>query len=190
MSKTNNLLTSTGVQWCGKWCPRQGSIPQFQAGYHSLSHTSLITPTLFLLATIFLVSCKSVQRPEFRNVDNIRFGGISKTSSTVSFNVHYYNPNNMRLKLKKLKGKAWLDDQYVGDFKMDTLIHIAPNTDFTLPVTLEVKTDQLIKNSIFTLLNKEVEVKMEGSAKVGKGLFYINYPVKYEGKHDLKKYIK
>lgn len=139
---------------------------------------------------IFLSSCQSVQDPEFRNVDNIRFGGFSKTGSTVSLSVHYYNPNNMRLKLKEAKGKAWIDDQYVGDFKMDTLIHIPARGEFSLPVTLEVKTDQLLKNSLLTFLNKEVTVKMEGKAKVGKGIFFISYPIKYEGKQDLKKYIK
>lgn len=153
-------------------------------------HRFLLSPALLLVVLLALVSCKSVKSPEFRNVDNIRFAGMGKGSSTVNFNVHYFNPNDMRLKLKKLKGKAWLDNQYIGDFKMDTLVHILPHAEFTLPVSLEIKTDQLIRNSIFTLLNKEVQIKMEGNARVGKGLFFINYPVRYEGKQDLKKYIK
>lgn len=151
-------------------------------------------PTLKLFFICFLLvafsSCQSVQDPEFRNVDNIRFTGFGKSGSTVTLNVHYYNPNNMRLKMKEAKGKAWLDDMYLGDFKMDTLIHIPARGEFSLPVTLEVKTDELLKNSLLTFLNKEVNVKMEGKAKVGKGIFFISYPIKYEGKQDLKKYIR
>lgn len=152
------------------------------------------SPALLLLlclsVLLLLSSCGSVQDPEFRNVDNIRFGGFGRSSSTVTMNVHYYNPNNMRLKLKEAKGKAWLDDQYLGDFKMDTLIHIPARGEFILPVSLELKPDQLLKNSLLTFLNKEVVVKMEGKAKVGKGIFFISYPIKYEGKQDLKKYMK
>lgn len=151
---------------------------------------SLVVLSGFVCLLSGLLSCTSFKEPDFRNVDNIRVGGSGNGSTTLSMNVHYYNPNNTRLKLKEAKGKAWLEGNFLGDFKMDTLVHIPARGEFSMPVVLDLDKKAILGNSLLSLLKKEVTIKMEGKAKVGKGIFFISYPIRYEGKQDLKKLLK
>ncbi|MGQ0737802.1 MAG: LEA type 2 family protein [Bacteroidota bacterium] len=145
---------------------------------------------LLFLPVVFLGSCGEFSEPEFRDVDNLKINRFGSQEFTLSMDVRYFNPNKTRLKLKKVSGEAWLDDSYLGQFSMDTLVHIQANGEFTLPVTLQVDMSKLLQNSLSAFLNREVTVRVEGKAKVGKGIFYINYPIRYEGRQDLEKLLK
>ena len=150
-----------------------------------------LLPFVFcLFPVIFFVSCASMQEPEYRGLENVRVSKLGFGRSTISFDIHYFNPNNSRLKLKKAKGDVWVENNYLGKFSIDTLIHIPANGDFTLPAKLEVDMKKIMENSLVAFLAKEVTIKVEGKAKVGKGFIYINYPLHYEGKHKLGELIK
>lgn len=150
-------------------------------------------PTLFnlssfviALAFVFLLpSCQSFKAPEFKNVDNIRLGKMDKKSSSILADVWYYNPNRSRLKLKSAKGEAWMDDVYMGQFEVDSLVQIPAMGNFSLPVKLKADINKLLQHTLTALLSKEVRIRIKGSARVGKSFFYINYPIEYEGKQKL-----
>ena len=145
---------------------------------------------VLVVAVILQTSCDSYREPEFRSVDNLQVNRVEQQESTLSMNVLYFNPNKARLKLKKASGQAWLNNTYLGRFSMDTLVLIPAKGEFTLPVTLQVDMSKLLQNSLAAFLNREVTLRIEGKAKVGKGIIYINYPIQYEGKQDLKKLLK
>ena len=94
------------------------------------------------------------------------------------------------MKLKNAEGDAWLENNFLGHFTMDTMIHIPAKGDFRLPINLKVDMGKIFKNSILTLLAKEVKIRVEGNARVGKGLIYINYPIRYEGMQNLEKLLR
>jgi hypothetical protein len=73
---------------------------------------------------------------------------------------------------------------------MDTLIAIPSRGDFVLPVKLQIDMKKILTNSLVAFLANEVTVKVEGKARVGKGFVYINYPIRYEGKQNLRELIK
>ena len=103
---------------------------------------------------------------------------------------HYFNPNRSRLKLKSAQGDAWIENNYLGHFTIDSLIHIPANGDFRLPVKLQVDMNKFFKNYLLTFLAKEVTIKVAGRARVGKGFIFINYPIRYEGKQNLEELFK
>ena len=140
--------------------------------------------------SLSLLSCASLKQPEFRSIENVRISKFGLKQSTLSLDLVYFNPNKTRLKLKKAKGDAWIENNYLGEFKVDSLVRIKPGSNFRLPVKLEIDMKKIFANSLVTLLSKEVLVKVEGKAKVGKSFVYINYPVKYEGKQKLKEMIR
>jgi len=49
---------------------------------------------------------------------------------------------------------------------------------------------KILQSSILAFLNPEVMIKVNGKAKLGKGIVYINYPIKYEGKQNLRELLK
>lgn len=148
------------------------------------------SPTLLAVMLLLLVSCQSLREPEFRVVENIRVARLDKSGSVLALDIRYFNPNNTRVKLKEAKGSAWLDGNFLGNFNIDTLVNIPANGEFLLPVTLEVEMKKLLQNSLTAFLKKEVLLKIEGNARLGKGIIYINYPFRYEGMQNLEKLLK
>lgn len=142
---------------------------------------------LGLAISLGLISCGSMKEPEFRSIENIRVTELGATHSMLALDLHYFNPNKSKLKLKEAEGDAWLDGKLLGHFVVDTMVNIPAKSDFRLPVSLQLDMSQVVRNTIHTLLNPEVQLKVEGKARVGKGGIFIRYPMKYEGKINLSK---
>ncbi len=140
---------------------------------------------IVLICAIFLASCGGIKEPEFREIEDLRMSRLGLTKSTFKGSLVYLNPNKFGLKLQSAEGDAWIENELLGHFTIDSLIYIAPRSEFRLPVSLEVGTGKMIKNSLIAYLSKEVEVRFEGKARLGKGFIYINYPFNYTGKHNL-----
>jgi LEA14-like dessication related protein len=143
-----------------------------------------------LFLALSISSCVTLREPDFRAVENIRVARLGKNETTLAMDVRYYNPNKTRVKLKEAGGSAWLEGNFLGNFKMDSMVHIPAYAEFTLPVTLDVDMKMLLRNSLSAFLNKEVIIKLEGKAKLGKGFVYINYPIRYEGKQEVEKLLR
>ena len=117
-------------------------------------------------------------------------GNYTLSEVTAHFDIGFHNPNKARLKFKKAEGKVWMDGVELGDFSIDTLVKIDGYSDFTLPVALKLKVDKTVSSSLAALMMKEVTVKIEGEARVGKGMIFINHPIQYEGKKKLADLLK
>jgi LEA14-like dessication related protein len=144
------------------------------------SQSFVFASTLILL--FILSSCVSLKEPDFKGIENIRISRLGLNESTLNLDLHYFNPNKSKLRLKQAEGDAWLDGNLLGHFTIDTLIKIPATGDFRLPVMLEMNMKKLLQNSAVLLLKNEVMLRVEGKAKVGKGGVFINYPIRYEGK--------
>lgn len=150
-----------------------------------------LLPFLGVIAlSILLFSCGSFADPEFKGIENIKIGKLGLGETTLNLEILYTNPNKTRLKLKKAEGEAWVENSFLGYFWVDTLIIIPARGDFRLPVKLKVDLNKILKSSLLAFLSPEVLIKLNGKAKVGKGLVYINYPIKYEGKQNLRELIQ
>jgi LEA14-like dessication related protein len=145
---------------------------------------------LWLLPTLLLFSCGSIKEPEFKGIENVRSSQLGLNESTLLLDLHYFNPNKSRLNLKEAEGDAWLNGISLGHFIVDTLIRIAPLEDFRLPVKLKMDMSHFLQNTMSFFLKKEVLVKIDGMAKVGKAGIFIRYPIHYEGKQDLGELMK
>ena len=149
-----------------------------------------LTALLVFATTLLLASCVSLKEPEFRRIENARMGDFSFSEVTAHFDLGFHNPNKARLKFKNAAGKVWVDGVQLGDFSIDTLVKIDGYSDFILPVALKLKVDKTVTGSLSALMTKEVNVKIEGEARVGKGMIFINHPISYEGKQRLSELLK
>mgnify|MGYP001389454414 CR=1 FL=1 len=159
-------------------------------GFSLFCRMIIFYPTHFILLASFALSCTSLKEPEFLGVENIRLERLSRNGSALHLDIRFYNPNKAKLKLKEASGKAWLDNDYLGEFRLDSLVRIYPKSEFSVPFSLQTKTGSLLQNTLSLLLKKEVTIKLDGMVKAGKGMLFINYPVKYEGKQELEKMLK
>ena len=145
-------------------------------------------PYLFYLTIAFIFqSCTAIKEPVFNGMNDLQVTGMGMSESTLSLHLNYFNPNRSGLRLKDAEGDAWMDDTFLGHFKMDTSIKISGHSDFTVPVKLNVDMKNAMKNAATLLFQPEVNFKIDGKAKIGKGGVFIHYPIRYEGKQEVSK---
>src|SRR5262245_37876847 len=139
---------------------------------------------VFIIA--LFASCRAMKEPDYKGIDSFKIMSVNGDTSTLSLNVRYYNPNNRNLQLKDAVGDAYVDSLYLGHFSMDTVIKIAKNADFIVPVLLRANMKNIYQNAASVFLNKEFNIRLEGQCKVGRGSIFIHYPIHYQGKQSLK----
>lgn len=145
-------------------------------------------PILFsIVATLlFFTSCKSsIKEPDFLGARNFNIGKIGVQESTLGVDLYYYNPNSFNMELKKADLEIFLENRYLGQTHLDTLLKIPAMDTFYIPVSLGVNMKNLFPNLLSLALKDEVEVKMKGSAKVSRAGFTMNIPVNYTGKQKI-----
>lgn len=64
-------------------------------------------------------------------------------------------------------------------------MHINRMSEFSLPAKINLDMKNLLKNSAYLLLKKEVTVQAKGTVKAGRGGIFKTVPFTYEGKHKL-----
>lgn len=145
---------------------------------------------LRLSVIVFLIwgmasSCGKFKDLEFVRVAGINLDNLGFQKSIVRMTLAYYNPNGFNLKLKDANFDLYFDDTQVGHSIQDTMIMIPAKDTFYFPVKLEVNMENVFKNALGALMNKEVTIKASGNCKVGKGGVFLPFPIKCETKQPL-----
>ena len=130
--------------------------------------------------------CRKPQAMEYLDVMNFKVDKLSMGQSVISADLKFYNPNNFRMQLKQAGMDISVNDNFLGHSELDTLMDIPKSDTFFIPVNLKVDMKTLITNSLAALLTNEVNVKLDGNAKVGKAGIFFNFPFSYEGKQKIK----
>ena len=137
---------------------------------------------LFFLTT----SCGKPKSLQYLDVQNFKIVSMGLKSSVISADVKFFNPNHFMMKLKKAEMDISVNEKYIGKSVLDTLMNIPKNDSFYIPVRLDVDMKTLLVNSLGSLFSNEVDLKMEGKARLGKGIFFFNFPFSYQGKQKFK----
>ena len=145
---------------------------------------------IVLVVICSLASCRNIKDPVFKGIENVRMDELNFDDPAVTLDMRYHNPNNFKGQLRQAEGDAWMDSTYLGHFIVDSLVNIPANSEFIVPVKLAVDTKQLLKHSLAVFLNEEVNIKITGKAKAGKGGFFKNFALNYQGKQNLKDLFK
>ena len=138
---------------------------------------------LYLFLAIAALGCAKPQGFDYRDLRNFKIEKLGFDQSTVSMELVYYNPNNFGVQLRKVDCDVYINDKFLGKYFLDTSMTIKKNSEFTLPSRMQVDMKNVFKNTLSVLFANDVLVKVTGTTRVGKGSFFINVPVKYEGRH-------
>jgi LEA14-like dessication related protein len=138
-----------------------------------------------VLCSLLLAGCSKPVAPEYRGLDNLRINQLGIGESAIAADLKYYNPNNFKMKLKYGEMDVYLNDRFLGKTVLDTSTEVPARDSFSIPVSMKVDMKQIYSNALEILMNNEVNIKLDGFAKLGKGAIYFNVPIKYEGKQKL-----
>ncbi len=136
---------------------------------------------IVLLVLLLLNACSKPASPEYLGYENFRLEQAGLKNNIVSTRVKLYNPNNYPLQLKSASIDVYINNDYLGHSSVDTLIILPKKDTSFVPLRLTASAKDLLNSSLKVWLNPEVKVRIKGSAKAGRGGFFINVPIDYEG---------
>jgi LEA14-like dessication related protein len=141
---------------------------------------------ILLILLLLTISCGKPKSLQYLNVQNFNIVSLEMGNSVISADVKFYNPNDFRMKLKRAEMDISVNNKFIGRSILDTLMTIPKNDSFYVPVRLNVNMKTLITTSVGSLFSNEVDLKMDGKARLGKGIFFFNFPFSYQGKQQFK----
>ncbi len=138
-----------------------------------------------LLLPFFLIACAKPTGFDYLGITSLKVLSFGLKESTVAVNVKYYNPNKFPVTMKNAAVDVYVNNNYFGKTVLDSTIKISGRDTFYLPVVLTVDMKNTGLGILQTLGKEEVFIKMDGKARIGRGGFFVNYPIKYEGMQKL-----
>jgi len=141
---------------------------------------------ILALLPFLLASCSKPKDLQYVTQKNVRLEQNGLSETRLGMDLVYYNPNSYDIKLKKADVDVYVQDKYFGHSTLDSTFDIPKLDTFTLPVWVKVDTKNILGNALAVLGVREVKLRLEGTAKVGRPGFYVTIPVRYEGMQELK----
>lgn len=129
---------------------------------------------------VVIASCTKPQDLTFIDISNIRMIKMGFTESEVGLDVRFYNPNNQRVQLKDADARVYVNSTYLGDTRMDSTIGVPRRDTFAVPLILNIKTVSVLSKLMETLADSAVNIKVEGTVKMGKAGLYKTFPIVYD----------
>ncbi len=142
------------------------------------------------IAVILLASCKAykdVQEPEFRDIQNLRLIDVGLFQTKAGADFVYYNPNNFNITVSSARGDLYVNDKYLGRIELDKSVSVKKRNEFRMPVVLKMDNVSAILNQSDIYQSKEVEIRIDGIARLSKSGFSKEVPIKYERMESVEK---
>lgn len=143
----------------------------------------MIKSMVFLTSMCFALFI--LKEPTFIDTRHFKVKSLGLKRSVIEADLYYYNPNRVRLDLKGADVDVFIENTLAGHSHLDTLIQIPSRDTFAIPVVFEVEMKNLLSNAFSMLTKDELEIRMTGTAAIGRSGIFIKVPIQYTGKHKL-----
>lgn len=144
-----------------------------------------IYPSLLVFILVFAMGCARLKEPEFRRIDDFGLKKLELEKATIGFSVTYFNPNNSGVNVKEAVADIYLDTVYMGKFVQDRNVDVGKNSEFSIPFSGTIPLQKVLKLGLSDIAARSVQLRAEGSVKVGKAGIYVTRPIQYSGQHKL-----
>jgi LEA14-like dessication related protein len=106
----------------------------------------------------------------------------ASTDPVLRANAVFFNPNDMRGKLKRINVEVYVDGKKAAFVNQKLKTQIPANGEFIVPLEVKLNIKELgFMDTLFGVLGgKKFEVRYEGSLKLSYRGVPINVPVKYK----------
>ncbi|MEJ7610027.1 MAG: LEA type 2 family protein [Ferruginibacter sp.] len=132
-----------------------------------------------IAALLFLSACHPPKDLVFKEFKNLTIDQLSFSGAALKVDLVYYNPNNFGLQLNRTDLDVFLDSTFLGHSSQNIQVAIPKRDNFTIPLKVNLDVKNLLKNGITSFFNRNVNVRVMGSVKLGKGGVYKSFPVDY-----------
>lgn len=128
---------------------------------------------------LFFSAC-SIVPATFKSITNPSLENIS-AAPAFKMNVNLYNPNHFGVKLKSYGLNVSVDSVQVATLSQNSAMHIPADTDFSIPVQINIPLSSLIKmipqGANLFLNDVAIPFHLDGTITIKKFIFSKTYPV-------------
>lgn len=144
---------------------------------------------LFLfLGILVLNGCKKPEEaPTFKNVGNFVVKEVVDGKALVTADVTFYNPNDVKMKLKKVDIDVWVKDKQVGEVNQTMNFRIPKKADFTVPLEATVDINKLgtLNSLLFALTSSKLPIQLKGEVRAKVHGLGFTAPIDYKDEVDV-----
>jgi LEA14-like dessication related protein len=139
-----------------------------------------------LLLAFVAISCKPKEDIVLRNVRDIVVDVT--TEPTLKAQAILYNPNNIKIKLRKIAIDVYVDGRKSGRVDQEPKLLIPAASEFKVPLEVKLNMKELgLLDTIFGIIGgKKLKVRYKGSISVTYKGLPIRVPVDYESEVRIK----
>lgn len=139
--------------------------------------------SIFIIGLILLIGCnRPEEAPEFRGIKNIKVRKVEGTTAYLNADAHFFNPNQVKMKLKRVDVGVHLDGKPIGVINQSLKTKVPANANFKVPLdaTFDLKDTGVVKNLLSMLGGKSRKVRYVGYIRVAVHGVTVRVPVDYE----------
>lgn len=134
-----------------------------------------------MLLLLFLNACnKPDQDIELKRIKDVVVDAT--TDPLLKANAVFFNPNNVRGKIKKIKVDIYVNGKKAGSVDQDLKLIVPSRAEFTVPIEVKLAIKELgFMDTVLGMLGgKKFEVRYEGFLKLSYRGIPIKVPVDYK----------
>jgi LEA14-like dessication related protein len=143
-------------------------------------HPKFIFGFAFLLLSTLLTGCGPKEKIELRKIKDVVVDGT--TEPMLKAQAIFYNPNNMRMKLRRINVDVYVNEKKVANINQELKMLIPAKGEFTIPLEVKLAMKELgLMDTILGFLGgRKFNVEYKGSIRLNYHGIPIRVPVKYK----------
>jgi LEA14-like dessication related protein len=131
------------------------------------------------LSMVMIVSCKPKEDVQLRKINDIIVD--ASTEPMLRANALLYNPNNLRMTVKKIDLEVFVDGKKAAVIDQQLNLRVPAKAEFTIPleVKLNLKELGLLDTVLAIFGGKKMNIQYKGSIRLSKSGLPFTVPVNY-----------
>lgn len=141
---------------------------------------TIYTPLILLFAAFLMLQsagCNKIKELDYKGIQSTEIQSLGLRNAALRINLAYYNPNTFGVDVKETNLSIYLNDAFVAVADQPEKTTIPRLSNFTFPIVAHFDPWKILGTAFQSLFNKKSKLRIEGTAKVGKGGVYIKVPV-------------
>ena len=141
-------------------------------------------PACLLIVLMLFAACEAPQRPEFKQIKNVKVQSLKQNKVTITADAEFHNPNVFGIKLTGIDLDVDIDGEKAGKVNNDQLTEVPAQKSFDVPLTFMFNPKELsggaIGKAINIFMNKKMKVHFKGTVTVKALEMEFDIPVEDE----------
>ena len=132
-----------------------------------------------------LLSCVHIKEPELIAVENIKLNNLSFSSTTLSADLHFFNPNGLGVTLCSSDLEVYVNQSNLGHISNEYNIEITRKSKFVIPIALNLDMKKLLLTGLKSQLTDKTQIRVVGTVIIKKAGLRKKIVVNYATEKDL-----